>query len=222
MAEHSFPVESRNRVRRVAKRGRYDHQSVYQVIDAALLAHVSVVDPEQGLVAIPMLHARRQNELLFHGATSSRLMQLLSSGQSVAVSFAMVDGLVLAKSLFHHSMNYRSVVAFGRGRELESEDERLEGLKTISDKVMPGRWDDARAPNEKEMKATSVIAVEIESASAKIRTGDPVDDVDDQALNIWSGVVPIETRLVQPVADQHSLDISIPEYINKAIANPGI
>jgi nitroimidazol reductase NimA-like FMN-containing flavoprotein (pyridoxamine 5'-phosphate oxidase superfamily) len=207
-----FETTERNLVKRVPKRGVYDHETVFQIIDAAWMGHVGILSPQGGVTVIPMLHARIEDSLIFHGANSSRLMKYLCSGEPVSVSFAMVDGLVLAKSLFHHSMNYRSAVVFGTGRLLSERTEVLAALNTISDKIMPGRWDDARQPSEKELSATSVVKLQIESASAKIRTGDPVDDEADLALPVWSGVLPIRSSFGQPLADSHSQRVDIPDY----------
>lgn len=209
----SFEANERNRVRRVAKRGAYDFETVFSVIDAAPIGHVAISDNDLGLTVIPMLHSRMEDSLVFHGATTSRLMVCLGSGEPISVSFAIVDGLVLAKSLFHHSMNYRSAVVFGTGHLVRDESERMAALKSISDKIMPGRWEDARQPSDKEMKATAIVKLKIESASAKIRTGPPNDDTEDHLLKFWSGVVPFETRMLAPVADEHSQEIEIPEYL---------
>ena len=210
-----FESSGRNRVRRVAKRGIYDRESIYSVIDNAPIGHIGFNDPEHGVTVIPMLHARLQDDLIFHGATTSRLMKQLSDGQTICVSFGLVDGLVLAKSLFHHSMNYRSVVAYGTGRLVIDTDEKLAALKVISDKLVPQRWEDAREPNTQEMKATSVVKLKMESASAKIRTGPPHDDAEDLALPVWSGIVPFETQVLSPVADEHSTHIDLPEYLTR-------
>ena len=209
-----FDVTDRNRLRRVAKRGKYDRKTICEVIDACWIGHVAINDNgDHGVVTIPMMHARLDDCLVFHGATSSRLMMYLGSGQVVAVSFAIVDGLVLAKSLFHHSMNYRSVVVFGTGQIIEDEQQKMEALKAISDKIMPGRWQDARAPNPQEMKATAVIKVSMDSASAKIRTGGPIEDPPDLELPIWSGVIPIESALGQPIPDENTAAVDLPEYM---------
>ena len=218
-SEITFEVSERNRVRRVAKRGVYDRASVFSVIDAAWVGHVGINDPglnEQGLVIIPMLHARMNDCLVFHGATSSRLMRHLGSGANICVSFTLLDGLVLAKSLFHHSMNYRSAVVFGTGSLVQNPQEQIDALKAISDKVMPDRWEDARQPNAKEMKATAIVKLQIESASAKIRSGPPGDDPDDQKLSVWSGVVPFELTPQAPIADEYSTGISLPKYLGQA------
>lgn len=209
-----FEVSDHNRVRRVARRGIYDRETVFKIIDAAPVGHVGINDRQHGLTLIPMLHARMDDHLVFHGATTSRLMQLLASGDPVCVSFTLVDGLVLAKSLFHHSMNYRSAVVFGTGRLSKDESEKMEALKAISDKLLPGRWEDARQPNAREMKATAIAMVKIESASAKVREGNPVDDPEDLDFPCWSGVVPIESRWLPPVADSNSTGVEIPDYLS--------
>lgn len=216
----SFEITSQNKVKRVPDRGLYDHESVFQVIDAAWIGHVAIAGDSDGApTVIPMLHARIDDCLYFHGANSSRLMKHLASGQPISVSFAMTDGLVLAKSLFHHSMNYRSAVAFGTGERLENRADILAALKAVSDKVMPGRWDDARQPADKELAATMVVRVKIKSASAKIRTGPPIDADEDVSLPVWSGVVPIQSTLGSPITDNHSESSDIPDYIGKFISN---
>lgn len=210
----SYDVTDTNQVKRVAKRGVYDHETIFQVIDAAWIGHVGILNAHNnGVAVIPMLHARMEDSLVFHGANSSRLMKHLASGQPVSVSFGMLDGLVLAKSLFHHSMNYRSAVVFGSGQLISDKAEVLKALKAISDKTMPGRWDDARRPNEKELAATAVVKLKIESASAKIRTGDPMDDDADLELQVWSGIVPIRSSAGSPISDANSSKVAAPDYI---------
>jgi len=212
----SFDVTQLNQVKRVPKRGSYDHETVFSVIDAAWIGHVGILSPPGGAVTvIPMLHARLDDCLIFHGARSSRLMKYLASGEPLSISFAITDGLVLAKSLFHHSMNYRSAVVFGTGKSVEGETEINNALKAISDKIMPGRWEDARQPNDKELSATEVVKVKIKSASAKIRTGDPMDDEADLELPFWSGVIPIHSQIGQPMTDQNSTELPVPDYIDK-------
>ena len=209
-----FATTDLNQVKRVPKRGAYDHETVFRVIDAAWMGHVGILNPNGGVTVIPMLHARMDDSLIFHGAKSSRLMKYLGSGDPVSVSFGMVDGLVLAKSLFHHSMNYRSAVVFGTGQLINDADEVLTALNAISEKIMPGRWDDAREPSKKELSATAVVKLQIESASAKIRTGDPIDDEDDFSLPVWSGVLPIHSSFGRPITDANSDGIEVPEYFD--------
>lgn len=213
-----FPKTDLNTVKRAPARGNYDRKTVYQILDESLIANIAFTT-EHGPVLIPMMFARDGDELLFHGATTSRLMQVLTGGESVCLSVTIVDGLVLAKSLFHHSMNYRSVTCYGRGHEVTKPEDRLQALEKISDKTMPGRWTDSRQPSEKEMKATRIAAITIESASAKVRTGPPVEDADDVSLPYWSGVVPLRTIADSPVACQeHSSDVEIPGYLSEWVS----
>ncbi|MFN3193083.1 MAG: pyridoxamine 5'-phosphate oxidase family protein [Aureliella sp.] len=218
-----FEKTSGNRVRRSPKRASYDKATVFEILDATAMCHVSFVQNGKPFT-IPMMFARQDNRLLFHGATSSRLMQVLSSGQDLCVSVALVDGLVVAKSLFHSSMNYRSVTAFGRGQAVMDEVQRMDALKRMSDKVLPGRWEDARLPTNQEWKATLVAAVEIESASAKIRTGEPLDDEQDLSLSFWSGVIPFRVTAEPPETDAASMasQLPLPEYVTRWVSEMNI
>jgi nitroimidazol reductase NimA-like FMN-containing flavoprotein (pyridoxamine 5'-phosphate oxidase superfamily) len=209
----AYDKTERNTVRRVPKRADYDVETVHRLFDQAWFCHVGFVS-EAGPTIIPMFHARLDDQIILHGATTSRLMTLVASGVPICLSVAMVDGLVLARSLFHHSLNYRSAVAFGRGEVIVGAASRRRALRAIADKVMPGRWDDARQPNEQEDRASLLCSVRIESASAKIRTGGPLDDEDDHQLDVWAGVVPIQEQLLAPVHDPLSTrEIAVPEYI---------
>lgn len=215
MAE--FQQTTKNRVRRHPERGDYDRESVYQIIDEALICHVAFIQDDEPFV-IPTLHARHDNWLLLHGASSSRLMRHLASGQRVSLAFSLVDGLVMARSVFSHSINYRSVVLFGRGHEVASEAEKMAALEQFTERIMPGRWADARQPTELELKATSVARVPIELASAKIRQGPPADDEADLKLTVWAGVVPIRQRAGEPVPDpQQSEGVPLPDYIRRYV-----
>lgn len=207
-----YPVTEQNRVKRVAKRGAYDRKSVYEVVDACLVAHVGI-HSENGPVIIPMLFGRREDELFFHGSTKSRLMLALTSGEPVCMSFSLIDGVVLAKSLFHHSANYRSVTAFGTGLVIEDDESKLEALKIVSDKMMPGRWEDSRLPNVQELKGTMVVSVKIETASAKVRTGGPIDEPDDVELPFWTGVVPLRTNALEASPSDYEARTTPPEYV---------
>lgn len=213
--KNSFPIDSRNKVTRVPERGIYDRESIYEILDQSQLAHVSFVEGDQP-TSIPMLFARIDNQLIFHGATSSRLMKAIVSGQKLCVSATLVDGLVLARSLFHHSMNYRSVVVFGRGSEVASDEKRMRALQAISDKVMPGRWLDARSPSPQELKATLIAAVEMETGSAKVRTGEPKDDPNDMDLPVWAGQISFQTRATF-ITDSHSVVSEPPNYVNQYV-----
>jgi len=204
-----------NRVRQVAKRGHYDRETVYQILDASLVGNIGFVT-DDGPCIIPMLFARRGDELLFHGSSKSRLMNVLCGADKICVSTTLLDGLVMAKSLFHHSMNYRSVTVFGTGYEVTDEDERMEALKIITDKTMVGRWDDARQPNLQEMKATCIAAVKIESASAKIRTGPPKDEPADMELPVWTGVLPLNQVAGEPIDRPDEVaDLKVPSYVSQ-------
>jgi nitroimidazol reductase NimA-like FMN-containing flavoprotein (pyridoxamine 5'-phosphate oxidase superfamily) len=207
-----FPKTSRSTLKRLAERGHYDKESVHAVLDAGRIAHVGIA-PEGEPVVIPVLYARMGDEIVFHGAVASRLLKYLKSGGPVCVTVTIVDGLVLARSLFEHSMNYRSVVVFGRGRLLE-DDEKLAALHAVSEHMLPGRWDDARRPSVKELKATTVVAVAIEEATAKIRKGGADDDEADYALPVWAGVVPIRETYGEPEPDERlGEEIRTPIYI---------
>ncbi len=217
--QNSFAQKPLNQVKRVAKRGHYDKATVFDVFDQAWICHVGFAGEEFPTI-IPMFHVRIEDEIVFHGATTSRLMMMLASGKKVCLSAAMVDGLVLARSLFHHSMNYRSAIAFGSGRLLEDEIEVMSAFKALTDKVMVGRWDDARQPSAKEIKATSLVAVKIESASAKIREGGPVDDEEDNIIPVWAGVGPLPQVVgdLEPASDLGG-DVSVPGYIQDFCKN---
>lgn len=210
-----YPQTERNRVRRVPDRGAYDKATIYPIVDAALICHVGLTEGEQPIV-IPTLHARRGDEILLHGASTSRLMRHAASGAPLCITVTHVDGLVLARSVFHHSANYRSAVLFGQGRLVEDEEEKMAVLETFTEKLIPGRWADARIPNATELKATAVVTMPIESASAKIRTGPPKDDEEDYALDIWAGVLPIQPSLGELQVDPASRkELPVPEYLSE-------
>jgi hypothetical protein len=192
------------------ERGAYDRESIYRILDAGFLAHVGFNAEGQPFV-IPTLYGRAQDTLYLHGSAASRMLRELSKGVPACVTVTLTDGLVLARSAFHHSMNYRSVVAFGIAKKIEETEAKLEALRTISEHLMPGRWADVRAPYEKELKATTVLEFSIDEASAKVRTGPPKDDEEDYSLPIWAGVMPLELKSAEPVPDSSS-DIPLPEY----------
>jgi nitroimidazol reductase NimA-like FMN-containing flavoprotein (pyridoxamine 5'-phosphate oxidase superfamily) len=215
MSASEFEATGCNRVRQAAKRGHYDRATVFEILDANLIGNVGFITAD-GPCIIPMLFGRRDDELLFHGSSKSRLMSVLCSGEPVCVSTTTLDGLVLAKSAFHHSMNYRSATVFGTGFEVTDEDQRMAALKNITDKTMMGRWEDARQPNLQEMKATCIAAVRIESASAKIRTGPPNDDPEDMSLPVWTGVIPLSQVAGEPInRPDETLDLEVPEYVHQ-------
>lgn len=208
-----FPKTEKNRIKRLPKRGHYDRETIYQILDEALICHVGFVEKKQPYV-IPINFARVDDEIVFHGAKASRLLDHIEAGNPVCIEATIVDGLVLARAVFHHSVNYRSVVVFGKGRCVEGEQEKLAALEAVVEHLIPGRWREARPPNRKELNATRVVAVKIDEASAKIRVGPPVDDAEDYAMPIWAGLLPLQESPLSPIRDERlSQDISIPGYI---------
>lgn len=213
----SFEKTPKNTVVRVPNRGIYDKEQVYGILDAALICHVSFVVDGQP-ITIPTIHARDGDNLLLHGSSKSRLMLHAAEGNDLCVSVTHLDGLVLARSSFHHSMNYRSVVVFGKGEMVEAENAKMDALAKFTDKIVPGRWDDARKPTLQEMKATLVVSIPVDSASAKVRTGGPVDDDADYALDVWAGVVPIKQQFLAAVPDEKLKEgVSLPDYLRDYI-----
>ena len=209
----NFPVTGRNRVRRMPRRGHYDRATVHAIVDEALVCHVAFTIDGVPTV-IPTLHARRGDELLLHGAKTSRLLQHVGAGNPVSVAITLIDGIVLARSVFHSSMNYRSVVIHGAGRLIESPEEKLAALEAFSEHIARGRWTEARHPSKKELKATSVVAIPIEVAAAKVRTGPPIDEDEDYAMPVWAGVLPLALRPGTAIPDPR-LDgaVDLPRYL---------
>jgi len=193
----SAPVSERSRVKRLPDRAAYDAASVHAVLDAAMVGHVGFVSAGRPLV-IPMIYGRDGDVLYLHGSVASRLQRTLANGVDVCLTVTVVDGLVLARSAFHHSMNYRSAVVLGRAA-LVPPDQKTHALRVISEHLVPGRWDEVRPPSAIELKQTSVLRLPIEEASAKARTGGPIDDPDDLALAVWAGVLPCTTTWGEPV-----------------------
>ena len=207
-----------NRVRRVPDRGYYDKETVYGIVDDALICHVGFVQEGRPFV-IPTLHARRGDEILLHGATTSRLMLHVQAGHDICLTVTHVDGIVLARSVFHHSLNYRSAVLFGQGYLVEGEEATMAALEQFTERLMPGRWADARRPNRNELKATAVIAMPIEIASAKVRSGPPGDIEKDYNLPVWAGVLPMAQEIGLPEADGRlAEDILLPNYVVEYIS----
>lgn len=209
----TYSKTTRTRLKRLPERGHYDKETVHSVLDAGLIAHVGIAEGGDPVV-IPVMYGRMDNEVVFHGAKASRLMKAIHAGSTICVTVTLMDGLVLARSLFSHSLNYRSVVLFGRGRLIETDEEKLSALKAISEQMLPGRWDDARLPSAKELNATRVVAVQIEEASAKIRTGGADDEDEDYDLPFWAGVVPVREVYGEPEPDGRLKDgVALPEYL---------
>lgn len=210
-----FPKTGLNRIHRVPKRGHYDRETVYPILDEALICHVGFVEDHQPYV-IPINFARVGDTLVLHGAQASRLLKHIEAGRPVCVEVMVVDGLVLARSVFNHSVNYRSVVVFGTGRVVQDDLEKMAALEAITEHLIPGRWREARLPTRKEMNATRVVSIKMDLASAKVRSGPPVDDEADYALPIWAGVLPLQETAFPPIRDElMTQDIPVPEYVAK-------
>jgi len=208
-----FARTEKSRIKRLPKRAQYDRATIYQILDEALICHVGFVEKRQPYV-IPINFARVEDSIVLHGAKASRLLKHIEMGHPVCVEATIVDGLVLARSVFNHSVNYRSVVLFGRGRPVEAEQEKLSALEAITDHLVPGRWQEARLPNRKELNATRVVSIKIDEASAKVRMGPVGDDPQDYALPVWAGVLPLQEQALAPIRDELlKEDIPVPEYI---------
>jgi nitroimidazol reductase NimA-like FMN-containing flavoprotein (pyridoxamine 5'-phosphate oxidase superfamily) len=203
----------RTRLVREAERAVYDREAVYRILDEGFLCHVGFVVDGQPFV-IPTSYGRKDASLYIHGSAASRMLRNLKEGLPVCITVTLLDGLVLARSIFNHSMNYRSVVVLGKATLVDRPAEKLEALRLLSEHIIPGRWADSRQPNERELKQTSVLRVPIEEFSAKVRTGPPIDDEEDYSFPTWAGVVPLETIPAAPISDQR-LDrkIAVPGYL---------
>jgi uncharacterized protein len=209
----AMKVTERTQLRRLPNRGSHDLETVCKILDAGFLAHVGFNMNGQPFV-IPTLYGREGEALYLHGSAASRMLRELDSGIPACVNVTLVDGLVLARSAFHHSMNYRSVVAFGTARKINDPEQKTEALRVISEHLIRGRWDDVRVPSEKELKATSVLEFTMEEASAKVRTGPPLDDEEDYALPMWAGVLPLTVTPGIPIPDSRlAQGAAVPGYV---------
>ncbi len=216
-----FAKTSKNRVIRHPDRASYHKEVLYQIVDEAIICHVGFVQDNQPFV-IPTLHARHGDNILLHGSTKSRLIKHIEAGNELCITMTLLDGLVLARSAFNHSINYRSVVLFGKGTLIKKNEEKLHALEIFTNYLMPGRWDDIRPPNKRELKATSIVSIPIELGSAKIRQGLPGDDEQDLELPVWAGVVPIREQIGHPINDPGLIDgINLPDYVLSYVKNQG-
>lgn len=210
-----FQASPKTRIHRLPKRGHYDKETIYSILDEALICHVGFVEEGQPYV-IPINFARLGDEIILHGAKASRLLKHVEAGHPVCIEATIVDGLVLARSVFHHSVNYRSVVLFGTGRAIEDEGEKMAALEAVTEHLIPGRWKEARLPDAKELNATRVVAVQIDEASAKVRMGPPGDEEEDYALPVWAGVLPLREMALTPIQDElQNTEVSVPEYVTR-------
>lgn len=210
-----FEKTTLNKVQRLPQRGHYDKKTIYDIVDESLICHVGFVQDGQPFV-IPTIHVRIDDTIYLHGAVANRMLSNLTSGNPVCLTMTLIDGIVFARSVFHHSMNYRSAMIFGKGREVTDKTEKDKAFLALTEHIAKGRWDEARVPNEKETKTTAIVAIEIESASAKIRTGPPKDDEEDYDLNVWAGIMPMRIQFLEPIADEKlKPGITIPKYIKE-------
>ncbi len=215
------PPSDRVRLRRKRERATYDRDEIDAILDEALIAHLGIVDEDGQPFVIPTLHARSGDVVYCHGSSASRTLRALASGAPACLTVSLIDGLVLARSAMHHSANYRSAMLIGRARIVEDLDEKRAALRAVVEHIVPGRWDDVRAPSENELSATSVLAIPIDEASAKVRSGGPVDDEEDYALPAWAGVIPLASSPRSPEPDQRlRAGIAPPPYVT-AYRRPG-
>jgi len=202
----------RTTLKRLPKRGSHEREVIDRILDEGFICHVGFVVDGQPFV-IPTGYARVEDRLIVHGSQASRMLRALGQGIDVCVTVTLIDGLVLARSAFHHSMNYRSVMVFGRARVIDDRAEKLEALFSLSEHMIPGRWKDVREPSEEELQQTTVLSLPIEEGSAKIRTGPPLDDEEDYALPVWAGVIPLKVVAETPSSDPRlPANTPIPAY----------
>jgi uncharacterized protein len=211
MSETAMPTP-RTRLVREADRAVYDRETVYQILDEGFLCHAGFSVDGQPFV-IPTSYGRKDASLYIHGSAASRMLRQMKDGVPVCITVTLLEGLVLARSIFNHSMNYRSVVILGKATLVDDPEEKLLALRLLSEHILPGRWDDSRQPNERELKATSVLRVPIEEFSAKVRQGPVIDDEEDYSFPTWAGVIPLETKAGTPIDDARLMaGKAAPEY----------
>jgi hypothetical protein len=203
--QDEYARDKQNEVRQLREKAAYDKETVHAILDAGLLAHVAFVQDGQPVV-VPMLYGRRNETVFLHGARKARVIRLLEGTGTACMNVTLVDGLVFARSAFNSSMNYRSVTLFGSARLVEDDAEKRAALRVITECTMPGRWDELREPLDKEVRMTGVIALDIESASAKVSTGMPEDEDEDYDIPIWAGVLPLHARFTNLQTDDRVLD----------------
>jgi nitroimidazol reductase NimA-like FMN-containing flavoprotein (pyridoxamine 5'-phosphate oxidase superfamily) len=209
----TFTQTERTKLKRLPKRGHFDRETVYGILDEGFICHVGFA-PEGQPVVIPTGYARVDDVLYIHGSQASRMLRTLAGGVDACVTVTLIDGLVLARSAFHHSMNYRSVVIFGRATLVEEREEKLAALLALSEHIVRGRWAEVREPTEQEMRQTTVLSLPLVEASAKVRTGPPLDDEEDYAMSVWAGVLPLRLEKGEPIKDPRLPEgVPIPEYV---------
>ena len=210
-----LPQTSRTTLKRLPQRGNYDRELINQILDEGFICHVGFVVDDEPFV-IPTGYARVDDKLFIHGSQASRMLRALEKGIDLCVTVALIDGLVLARSAFHHSMNYRSVVVFGRAAVVDERTEKMEALLALSEHMIPGRWVDVREPNERELQLTTVVSLPLTEASAKVRSGPPLDDEEDYELEVWAGVIPLRLIAEAPLDDPRlPAEIAVPDYARR-------
>jgi nitroimidazol reductase NimA-like FMN-containing flavoprotein (pyridoxamine 5'-phosphate oxidase superfamily) len=208
-------LTKRTEVRRIPDRGSHDWATIRQILDTGFLGHVGFCVDGQPFV-IPTLYGRDGETLYLHGSAASRMLRELETGVPACVTVTLVDGLVLSRSAFDHSMNYRSVVVFGTARKVADPEQKIKSLRVISEHLIAGRWADVREPSEKELKATTVLEFLIEEASSKVRSGPPLDDESDYGLPVWAGVLPLEIKSRPPMPDDRLVEgVTVPDYVRR-------
>jgi uncharacterized protein len=213
----NLPQTPRTTLKRLPKRGSHDREVINQILDEGFICHVGFVVDGQPIV-IPTGYARIEDKLIIHGSQASHMLRALEKGIDVCVTVTLIDGLVLARSAFHHSMNYRSVVIFGNASVVEDRQKKIAGLLALSEHIIRGRWKEVRNPNEAELQKTTVLSLPITEASAKIRTGPPLDDEEDYSLPVWAGVIPLRLTSGDPVADPRLLSgTDVPRYVTEYV-----
>jgi len=208
-------MSERTRIRREPQRAVYERREIYQILDEGFVCHVGFTADAQTYV-IPTMYARVDDAIYFHGSAASRMLRVAAGDLAVCLTVTLTDGLVLARSVFNHSMNYRSVVALGNAAIVNEEEEKLAALRAFTEKILPGRWNEARQPNQKELKATSILRLPLDEVSAKVRTGGVEDEAEDYALEVWAGIVPLRLVAGEPVRDERcAARIPAPGYAKR-------
>ena len=215
MNKNEFGITKRTKVNRLPKRASYDKETVYQILDETFICHIAFLI-EGKVNIIPTIFGRDDDLIFIHGSKNSRMLKSFGSGEEICISFTIADGIVLARSAFHHSINYRSVVMYGKPEEITDETGKLKALEMIMGHLIPGRWKEIRIPNKKELNLTSVFSFKINEASAKIRSGPAADDKEDLDLNVWAGVLPLKTIATEPVGNPDlKHNILLPDYLKR-------
>jgi len=218
--QEPLTVTHRSQIKRLPQRGNYEREAIYQILDEGLVCHVGFAVDGQPVV-IPTAYGRVGDQLYIHGSPASRMLRSLQNGIEVCVTVTLLDGLVLARSAFHHSMNYRSVVIFGTATTVEDTEQKQEALRAFTEHVVPGRWAEVRLPSRQEIQGTLVLSLSLNEASAKVRSGPPNDDEADYSLPVWAGVIPLQVVTGEAIADPRlQQEINLPAYVQNYTRSP--